>query len=101
MVDQARISTAISELARNLYLYGESGEIIIERITNTVKVGVCVTAFYSGQDVSKRNQIVEDGFSSPSEVGIDSERVKRLMDDIEFQVDAVKGPFVKVQKWLD
>ena len=33
-VDQARITTAISELARNIYLYARSGEITIERISN-------------------------------------------------------------------
>ena len=37
-VDQARITTAISELARNIFLYAREGEITIERIEEN---GIC------------------------------------------------------------
>lgn len=101
IVDQARISTAISELARNVHLYGLDGEIIIERIKNADKLGVCVTASYSPEIVKKRNQLKQVGQSSSGELDIGLESVKRLIDEIEIRVDATKGPFVKIQKWLE
>ena len=99
IVDQARISTAISELARSLFLYGIAGEIVIERITSADKLGVCVTASYSSQN--EGNQIKQVRSSSSGKLDVGFESVKRLIDEIEIQEDVAKGTFVKIQKWLE
>ena len=48
-VDQARITTAISELARNIYLYTKAGEITIERCKEKQKRGIRINAVDKGQ----------------------------------------------------
>ena len=100
-VDQARISTAISELARNIYLYAIAGEIVIERIMNGDKLGIRVTATDKGQGIRDIKKIMDEGFSSPGGLGAGLPGVKRLMDDIEIQSDIGKGTFVKAEKWLE
>ena len=100
-VDQARISTAVSELARCLYLYGVAGEVIIESITNKDKIGVCVTTSYCDNGVIKKGQTLDDGFSTSGELLVDLERVNRLMDEIEIRVDPANRTFLKVQKWIE
>ena len=51
-VDQARITTAISELARNIYLYARAGEVTIERINKDEKVGIRITAADKGPGIN-------------------------------------------------
>lgn len=51
-VDQARITTAISELARNIYLYARAGEVTIERISDEDKVGLRIIAADKGPGIS-------------------------------------------------
>src|SRR5690625_7295289 len=47
-VDQARIATAISELARNIYLYASKGKICLEVINTIDKKGICLVAIDDG-----------------------------------------------------
>ena len=80
-VDQARITTAISELSRNIYLYALAGEIVIERVTEGDRTGIRVIAVDKGQGVGNVRKITEDSL-----VG-----VKRLMDNFEIQFDVERG----------
>lgn len=99
-VDQARISTAISELARNIYLYALAGEIIIERICETEKEGIRITASDKGQGINDIKKVMEDGFSTSGGLGAGLPGVKRLMDTIDIQSDVGQGTYIKVEKWL-
>ena len=99
-VDQARISTAISELARNIYLYALAGEIIIERICETEKEGIRITATDKGQGINDIKKVMEDGFSTSGGLGAGLPGVKRLMDTIDIQSDVGQGTYIKVEKWL-
>ena len=101
-VDQARISTAISELARNIYLYALAGEIIIERIEDKEKErdGIRITATDKGQGINDIKKVMEDGFSTSGGLGAGLPGVKRLMDTIDIQSDVGQGTYIKVEKWL-
>ena len=101
-VDQTRISTAISELARNLNVYGLTGIIIIERVKNGNRVGICVTASHNSKSVLKNKNLTEEGVTTTLQrLEVDVERMERLMDEVEIQEDAAYGPYVKVLKWLE
>jgi serine/threonine-protein kinase RsbT len=99
-IDQARITTAISELARNIYLYAIDGTITIEKITNNGKTGLKVVAVDKGPGIDDIRQVMEDGFSTSGGLGAGLPGVKRLMD--EFQIDSSldKGTNIRVVKWL-
>ncbi|MCA1032968.1 anti-sigma regulatory factor [Bacillus timonensis] len=99
-VDQARVTTAISELARNIYLYAGSGEICIQNVMELGKQGLRVDALDEGPGISDIRQVMEDGFSTSGGLGAGLPGVKRLMDD--FQIDSTEGKGTRIRtiKWL-
>lgn len=99
-VDQARITTAISELARNIYLYARAGEIFIEQLVTDEKRGISITATDKGPGIDDVRKVMEDGYSTSGGLGAGLPGVKRLMDHIEIQSSMGKGTIVKVEKWL-
>lgn len=99
-VDQARITTAISELARNIYLYTKAGEIIIERCEDREKVGLRITAIDKGPGIENVRKVMEDGYSTSGSLGAGLPGVKRLMDSMEIHSTIGQGTTIKVEKWL-
>ena len=99
-VDQARITTVISELARNIYLYARAGEIVIERLETGEKTGILITATDKGPGIDDVRKVMEDGYSTSGGLGAGLPGVRRLMDRIEIQSATGKGTTVKVEKWL-
>lgn len=99
-VDQARITTAISELARNIYLYAGQGTIRIERITKLDKHGLKVIAEDNGPGIRDIRKVMEDGYSTSGGLGAGLPGVKRLMD--EFDITSTPGSETCIQaiKWL-
>lgn len=99
-VDQARITTAISELARNIYLFAKAGEIIIERIDEENRKGIIVTAVDKGPGIDDIRRVMEDGFTTSGGLGSGLPGVKRLMDNMDIQSIIGKGTTVRIEKWL-
>lgn len=97
-VDQARITTAISELARNIYLYARAGEIVIEAIEEEDKKGIAITATDKGPGIDNVRKVMEG--SAVGGLGAGLPGVRRLMDHIEIQSLIGRGTIVKVEKWL-
>lgn len=100
IVDQARIITAISELARNIYLYTERGEICCEAVTNFEKRGIKLTSRDNGPGIEDISKVMQDGYSTSGGLGAGLPGVKRLMDDFDIHSGAKKGTEVTAIKWL-
>ncbi|WP_332646319.1 anti-sigma regulatory factor [Lysinibacillus sp. 54212] len=99
-VDQARITTAISELARNIYLYAHSGEITIEIIEREGKKGIAVTACDKGPGIDNVRNVLDDGYTTSGGIGAGLPGVKRLMDTLDIQTSVGEGTLIRVEKWL-
>ncbi|WP_209125115.1 anti-sigma regulatory factor [Alkalihalobacillus sp. BA299] len=103
-VDQARIATAISELARNIYLYAKKGTICIERVvgteTNAFQPGIKITASDHGPGIEDIRQVMEDGYTTSGGLGAGLPGVKRLMDDFQIETSVGEGTVISVTKWL-
>ncbi|MCY8612515.1 anti-sigma regulatory factor [Bacillus haynesii] len=99
-VDQARITTAISELARNIYLYAGKGRICIEQVQEEGKKGLKVIAEDEGPGIADIKKVMEDGFSTSGGLGAGLPGVKRLMDQFELHSDAENGTDIQATKWL-
>jgi len=99
-VDQARITTAISELARNIYLYAYEGEIHIEVVSNESKIGVRITSKDKGPGIQDVRSVMQDGFSSSGGLGAGLPGVKRLMDEFEIDSNEQLGTLITAVKWL-
>ncbi|MEN1970544.1 anti-sigma regulatory factor [Lentibacillus sp. N15] len=100
MVDQARIATAISELARNIYLYAGSGQICFEIIESLNKKGIRMVAIDAGPGIDDISQVMEDGFTTSGGLGAGLPGVKRLMDIFDIKSEKGKGTEIKATKWV-
>jgi serine/threonine-protein kinase RsbT len=99
-VDQARITTAISELARNIYLYAGHGQVYIEKKQDAGKKGVQIIASDDGPGISDIRKVMEDGFSTSGGLGAGLPGVKRLMDEFNVESTPGEGTDIRATKWL-
>lgn len=99
-VDQARITTAISELARNIYLYAGQGKIEIQRLTENGINGILIIATDVGPGIPDVRKVMEDGFSTSGGLGAGLPGVKRLMDDFKIETTVGEGTDIRATKWL-
>ncbi|TYS63535.1 anti-sigma regulatory factor [Sutcliffiella horikoshii] len=99
-VDQARITTAISELARNIYLYAGTGQICVEEMDDYGKRGLKVIATDDGPGISDIRQVMEDGYSTSGGLGAGLPGVKRLMDSFQIDSTSGEGTTIHAVKWV-
>jgi serine/threonine-protein kinase RsbT len=99
-VDQARITTAISELARNIYLYAGRGRIEFETINEFDRRGIKVIASDQGPGIQDIRKVMEDGFTTSGGLGAGLPGVKRLMDEFDITSTVGEGTCIRVIKWL-
>ena len=100
IVDQARIATVISELARNVVLHAHCGQILMEQIKVGDKVGIQIVCEDQGPGISDLDQIlqVDEANGRLSHMGLAG--AKRLMDELEIESQVGLGTTVKVCRWL-
>ena len=99
-VDQARITTAISELARNIYLYAGAGMVSIEKISEHGRDGMIIIAKDEGPGILDIRRVMEDGYTTSGGLGAGLPGVKRLMDTFDIESTPGKGTEIRVTKWL-
>lgn len=98
-VDQARITTAISELARNIYLYAGSGQITINVLEENGRRGIQITAADEGPGINDIRMVLQDGFSTSGGLGAGLPGVKRLMDTFDIDSMPGSGTRITITKW--
>lgn len=99
-VDQARIATAISELARNIYLYTQKGMVSFEIVGDMNRIGLKVIAADEGPGIADLSKVMEDGYSTSGGLGAGLPGVKRLMDDFDIVSERDKGTIITSIKWV-
>lgn len=98
-VDQARITTAISELARNIYLYAGSGQITISVLEENGRKGIHISAVDNGPGISDIRMVLQDGYSTSGGLGAGLPGVKRLMDSFDIDSMPGTGTTISITKW--
>src|SRR5699024_3085983 len=99
-VDQARIATAVSELARNIYLYADSGKICFEPLEYINKKGVRMIASDEGAGIDNISQVMRDGYTTSGGLGAGLPGVRRLMDEFDIETESGKGTTIEAAKWV-
>lgn len=100
IVDQTRIITAVSELARNIFLYAQKGTVRYEEIFEGRKHGLKISFIDDGPGIEDVEFAMEGGYSKGRSMGLGMSGSKRLMD--EFYVISIlgKGTEIIIKKWL-
>ena len=94
------IATAVSELARNILKYADSGEIRLRVVAKGFRRGIEVVAEDRGPGISNPNEALKDHFSSSGTLGLGLPGVKRMMDEFQLESAPQQGTRVTVRKWL-
>lgn len=100
---QIKITTAVSELTRNIYEYARAGAITLSLAQRgATAAGLQITARDDGPGIeeAKLRSIVRGSYRSPSGLGVGLVGTRRLMDEFDIQSKPGEGTRVTVVKWL-
>lgn len=93
------ITTALSEIARNVLEHAGRGEVSLSVLQNGTKNGVKIVVTDQGPGISDVAQAMQDGYSSRAGMGIGLAGSKRLMDEFEIRTYIGHGTTVTMKKW--
>ena len=99
LVDQTKIVTAASEIARNTADYGGGGELRIDSVRAGVRRGLRLVFSDQGPGIADINQALKDGFTSGGGMGLGLGGAKRLSNEFAIQSEPGKGTVVTLVRW--
>ena len=99
LVDQTKIVTAASELARNTLEHGRGGEVRIQTLEVGQRRGVRLTFTDQGPGIPDLEKALRDGFTTGTGMGLGLSGSRRLVNDFEIQTEADKGTTVMIARW--
>jgi serine/threonine-protein kinase RsbT len=97
--DPIIITTAISEIARNIVEHAEKGEIILQLVKENSKHGIAIIAQDEGSGIPDLTRAMQDGFSTGRGLGLGLPGTKRLMDEFKIISEVGKGTTIHMKKW--
>lgn len=99
LVDQTKIVTAASELARNTVEHGRGGEVRIQAIQEGARRGVRLTFTDQGPGIPDLGKALRDGFTTGNGMGLGLSGSKRLVNDFDIRSEIDKGTTVMIARW--
>jgi serine/threonine-protein kinase RsbT len=99
IVDQTKIVTAASEIARNTVDYGRGGTLQMNAIHNGLKTGLRLIFTDQGPGIRDLDQALTDGYSSGNGMGLGLGGTRRLMDEFNIASKLSEGTIVTITKW--
>ncbi|MGW1740339.1 anti-sigma regulatory factor [Nocardia sp. NPDC001965] len=100
LTDRTMISTAISEVARNITSYAGSGEIRLQVDERDGRRALVVQAKDQGPGIIDIARAMEDGYSTGLGLGLGLPGAKRLMDGMAIESAPGAGTLVEMWKWV-
>lgn len=101
IVDQTRIVTAASELARNAYVHGGGGTLEVRLLAPGGRRGLRLTVRDEGPGIPDVEAALQDGFTTGSGLGHGLGGARRLMHDFQVRTAPGRGTTVVVTRWND
>ena len=99
LVEQTKIVTAASELARNTVIYGGGGVMKSELLLDGAKSGLRLTFEDQGPGIPDLALALKDGWTSGSGLGMGLSGSKRLVNDFDITSEVGKGTRVTIARW--
>jgi serine/threonine-protein kinase RsbT len=98
LVDQTKVITAASELARNTLIYGGGGTMQLESL-NGPRLGVRLTFKDNGPGIPDIELALRDGFTTGSGLGLGLGGTKRLVNEFDIESKVGQGTRVTITRW--
>jgi serine/threonine-protein kinase RsbT len=99
LVDQTKIITAASELARNTLEYGGGGECLIEAVHDAGRKGLRLTFEDKGPGIPDLDLALKDGWTSGKGLGLGLSGARRLSNTFEIVSKVGEGTRVVISRW--
>jgi serine/threonine-protein kinase RsbT len=99
LLDQTKLVTATSELARNTVIYGGGGVIKGELLTNGSRQGLRLTFEDQGPGIPDIDLALQDGYTTGDGMGFGLGGAKRLVNEFEIYSSPGVGTRVSIIKW--
>ena len=99
LVDQTKIVTAASELARNTLIHGGGGRVEVQPVTNGTRHGILLVFTDEGPGIADVDRAFTDGFTTAGGLGLGLSGARRLMDELDLWTKVGEGTVVTAVKW--
>jgi serine/threonine-protein kinase RsbT len=99
LVEQTKLVTAASELARNTIKYGGGGVVVLERLIDGLRNGLRLVFADTGPGIADIELALRDGYTSGGGLGLGLGGTKRLVDDFLIDSRPSEGTAVAIIKW--
>lgn len=98
-IDQARIATAVSELARNIFLYAGTGTVTVREMERIGRRGIEIICEDQGPGIASIETVMQDGYSTSRGMGMGLPGARRLMDEFDIRSQEHVGTTIICRKW--
>lgn len=99
LIDQTKLVTATSELARNTVTYGNGGRVTIEHLRQGGRHGVRVTFVDQGPGIGDIERALTEGWTTGAGMGLGLSGARRLVDEFAIESTPGKGTTVSITRW--
>jgi serine/threonine-protein kinase RsbT len=99
LIDQTKLVTAASELARNAVIYGGGGSMDWDVVEKGIRKGVRLVFSDNGPGIPDIAQALTDGWSSGTGMGLGLSGSRRLVDEFELESAPGAGTRIAITKW--
>lgn len=99
LVDQTKIVTAASELARNMLDYGGGGEVLLDVLENGARRGLRLVFEDHGPGIADVETALKDGFTSGKGMGLGLGGARRLCNEFSIVSKPGEGTKVTIARW--
>ncbi|MER7205615.1 anti-sigma regulatory factor [Streptosporangium sp. NPDC020072] len=99
LVDQTKVVTAASELARNALVYAGGGRVRVEIVHNGLRKGLRLTFSDEGPGIPDIEQALTDGWTTGGGLGLGLSGSRRLVDEFDLKSAPGEGTLITVTKW--
>ncbi|HLL55067.1 MAG TPA: anti-sigma regulatory factor [Myxococcaceae bacterium] len=99
LVDQTKVVTAASELARNTLDYGRGGDAVLESLFDGIRKGLRLTFEDKGPGIADIALALKDGYTSGKGMGLGLGGARRLSHDFDIQSKPGEGTRVTITRW--
>ncbi|MDY7084184.1 MAG: ATP-binding protein [Actinomycetota bacterium] len=99
LVDQTKLVTAASELARNTLVYGGGGSVEVGSVDNGRRKGIRIVFADQGPGIADLDLAFTDGYTTGGGLGLGLSGARRLVDEFDIVTAVGKGTTITVTKW--
>ena len=100
LVDQTKIVTAASELARNTFVHGGGGAVLLEVLEDGARRGLRLTFTDKGPGIADVARALTDGYKTGAGLGLGLGGAKRLSNEFEISSAPGQGTRVRIARWV-